>query len=249
MAKYIFNYLLCCILVFIGGCATTQSDLTRFYEVKDINTIEAYEDFLAKFPNSSYADEAKERIENIKEEAKAAVEFKRIPCNIKDLEDYVKKYPTGRVSDKARKKIEDLIIEEIMKNGIANRFTILELKPEKEGYVGSCTIMDMSMSKHSGIKSSIISSFYQTSVKGHCVMCMEYPEDKIIIGSNFAALWPLGNGSVLRFKGKIPFKEFIFEGQENDPLVFIFCEEAGFVYVKGSGLVTLKDGKIISLPN
>jgi hypothetical protein len=59
----------------------------------------------------------------------------------------------------------------------------------------------------------------------------------------------VGDGSILRFKGAVKYYNFIFNGEANDPLVFMLTKQYGFVYISGKGMVTSPEGQVTQLPD
>jgi hypothetical protein len=194
----------------------------------DTTNIHDLEAFIGKYPTGPASENVRECARRLME-AKAEEEFTAVDkTNILELEAFVRKYTTGHASMTARQQIEDLIIEEIKREGVGDRFKISEIAPHKGGDVGSCTIM-----------TGLLPDYW--------TLVMEYPKDRVPISMSRTNL-PRANGSVLRFKGVISFEEYTFDGEFTHPLVFIFWAGVGFVYVTGNGVVTLKDGERVTLP-
>jgi len=65
------------LLLFLSGCATLKSD---FEQAKRIDSIQAYDEFLKKYPNSEFSNQALIRMEEllkIQEKIQAEEEKKR----------------------------------------------------------------------------------------------------------------------------------------------------------------------------
>jgi len=81
------------------GCATTKSDWEK---AQRLNTIEAYQEFLRKYPNSEFTSDAKKKMEILEwEKAKQ-------DDTIKAYQEFLRKYPNSEFTSDAKKKIEIL---------------------------------------------------------------------------------------------------------------------------------------------
>ncbi len=61
------------------------------------------------------------------------------------------------------------------------------------------------------------------------------------------AFLPMSDGSIHRFIGKHTCFGLQISSQEDDPLTFAVVKDVGYVYLHGTGLVTLKDGREVTL--
>lgn len=123
---------------------------------------------------------------------------------------------------------EDIIIEEIINEGIGDRFVIEEIKPRDDGTECRLTIKEVTS----------LTSRYVT----------EFPEDKILF-SMFGKpeLW--GKFSIHRYDGRIKYADnycFIGEGDIMNRLTFVLLDE-GYVYVRGKGRVILPNKEEVEL--
>ena len=84
-------------LLFLVGCATPKKDWEK---AQRLNTIEAYEEFLQKHPDSEFAYEAKHKIEEL------AWEKVRQKDSINAYENFLQKYPKSKFVTEARHRIE-----------------------------------------------------------------------------------------------------------------------------------------------
>jgi len=75
----------------------------------------------------------------------------------------------------------------------------------------------------------------------------EYPKDYILLSIQNIAMIPEVEGTVLRFKGEVRFRDYIFKGEKSDPLSFLFHKD-GFVYLYGKGELILRDGSMVTFP-
>ena len=66
-------------------------------------------------------------------------------------------------------------------------------------------------------------------------------------GEKLTDLLPMSAGSIIRFIGSVAFEGCTFDGSENDPLSFGLVDGVGFVYLRGSGTVTLAGGQVRKL--
>ena len=94
-------FLLTCVFLLFIGCASMQ---TRWNNAKTEDTIEGYQKFLKKYPESDFAEDANQRIENLRfEEALQKDE-------IVYYENFMKDYPESKFFDQARNKLHDKVI-------------------------------------------------------------------------------------------------------------------------------------------
>ncbi len=101
MNKKLIIPLFLCFLVFIS-CSSEKKD---WKNAESENSITAYEDFLNRYSEGEFTDEARSRIETIYfEKAEAA-------NTIEAFDDFLKRYSEGDFADKARFKIETLYFE------------------------------------------------------------------------------------------------------------------------------------------
>ncbi len=120
---------------------------------------------------------------------------------------------------------EDALVQDVLKNGVQDRYTIKEIQPRNGSPSGSVTM------KSSARRVQFVA---------------QYPKDMTAGDGLLSA--PMGNESVWRFAGKVPLSGYTFEGpDENLPLAFILVEEIGLVHLHGKGKVTFPDGKTVSL--
>jgi len=90
-------------VVFLVGCATMD---TRWQQANSKNTVEAYEAFLQRYPDSHYVLNAKEKIESLHWN-------KAIASNtIQGFERYMKLHSDGRYVGEAKERIESLSVQE-----------------------------------------------------------------------------------------------------------------------------------------
>lgn len=89
-------------ITLFSGCATTEG---RWKKAESLNTIEAYEEFLTKYPQGKFANEARTKIEELY--------FKRaIATNtVAGYEEFLKRYPQGKYVNEAHSRIEELYFE------------------------------------------------------------------------------------------------------------------------------------------
>lgn len=90
------------IMIFLFGCATMES---QFRMAKQKDNIEAYEKFVKRYPNSPFTDEARGRLELLKDEET----FKKVETRntITAYRDFIQKYPNSRFIEVAQKRIEE----------------------------------------------------------------------------------------------------------------------------------------------
>jgi len=120
---------------------------------------------------------------------------------------------------------EDALIEDVVKNGAGDRYTIKEIQP-RTGWPPGSILM-----KSEGGRLRFVSQF---------------PKDMTASDGILSA--PMGNQSVWRFVGKAPLSGYTFEApDENRPLTFILLEEIGLVHLYGRGSVTFPDGRSVTI--
>ncbi|MFX0136392.1 MAG: hypothetical protein ACFFDN_22310 [Candidatus Hodarchaeota archaeon] len=93
------NILISLVIIFIAGCASQKSMYNKAYKA---NTVEAFEEFIQKYPEGVYAEQAKKLIQEI--EFNKAKEINSIEA----YNNYLKKYTEGEFSKEAKKEIEGI---------------------------------------------------------------------------------------------------------------------------------------------
>jgi len=113
------------VLIFIMvGCA---SMLSRYNKVKEIDTIEAYEEFIQKYPDSEFAKEAKKSIEELK------YEKTKSENTIEAFQRFIEKYPGTEFLKEANKRIEKLEYEKSKSENTIEAFQrFIERYPDTE---------------------------------------------------------------------------------------------------------------------
>jgi hypothetical protein len=112
--KYIYHVLIIFLLLFLYGCT---SEKQSWEEIQDSYSIEAYQNFLIKYPNSDKKHIALEKIEYL-------TYFEaEIHNSIKELQKYLALYPNGKY-----KKEVNLLLDEIDYNEAIYRKTKESLK-------------------------------------------------------------------------------------------------------------------------
>ena len=94
------------IFAFISSCATMHRN---WEAAKSTDTIQAYEEFLKRYPEGKFSDEACSRLEELY--------FQRATKanTIEVYREFLKRYPWGRFSDKARSRLEELYFQRASK--------------------------------------------------------------------------------------------------------------------------------------
>ena len=143
-------------------------------------------------------------------------------------EEFLRAYPSGALYWDGRGATEDIILDEIAKNGVGQRFTIKEILPQKCSSTGSLTLLKKS-------SDSAVTSFMTL-----------YPKDKLVFDRMGEPVICMGNKSIWRFIGKVEFfcEGCIFDGADREPLSFMLVDPVGFVYLDGKGTVTVKDRQV-----
>jgi len=94
------------LIVVISGCATASS---AFKSAKQEDTVAAYEEYLAKYPDSEFSRQAETRLEEL------YFEKARKADTIEAYKDYLEKYPDGKYAEQAKPRLEELSFEEARK--------------------------------------------------------------------------------------------------------------------------------------
>lgn len=111
------------------GCDKSKSDWER---TEQLNTIEAYEEFLSMHPQSKFADNARQKVEKL-------VWDKTLKENtIEAYQKFISKYPQSTFAENARQKIEEL--------GIPKAFKGFWVKQDKDGkQIGNIEVTENSI--------------------------------------------------------------------------------------------------------
>jgi len=97
--KYITKLLVIVVLIFfIVGCASIAS---RYSEVRGIDTIEAYEEFIQKYPDSEYANKARMQIDELSAKTKNTIEVYR---------EFIVRHPESEFVKEAKVRIKELFL-------------------------------------------------------------------------------------------------------------------------------------------
>lgn len=215
----------------VGPPPAALREMSAWRDAESQDTIGAYEAYLAAYPTGGWAEEARMRIEEVKNDAERLNELEKIGIDLTALRQFIQKYPTGTRKSAAilaRQRLEDLIIDSIRKEGPGNRFVIEGIIPVAGQPTGSCTIKRLN--------------------KSLLALGLDYPKDRVP-SVNGIPVAPTGAGSVMRFRG--PYGDFfghMIEGDVKEPLAFVLLDGMGMVYVTGKGKVTLKNGTLVTLP-
>ncbi len=90
------------IVIFFFGCASMEA---QFRMAKQTDNIETYDKFVSRYPNSPFTEEARKRLEQLKDE-KA---FREVEARntITMYRDFIEKYPNSRFIELAKKRTEE----------------------------------------------------------------------------------------------------------------------------------------------
>lgn len=127
---------------------------------------------------------------------------------------------------------ENLLILHIKGMGPSGRFTIEDIRPTHDGPGGRFTLSQEP--KHSG-----------TGKLDVWEANLEKADDFIPITNNKPIID--ADGTLIRFKGEVIFKEHVFKGSVSDPIAFYLTKDYGLVYLRGEGTVLLKSGEKVTL--
>lgn len=159
--------------------------------------------------------------------------------------------PSSKLYWLARERIEKLIISEMARNGIGQRFRLKAFQPKEDSGVGSLTIeaVQFSPSVQEGYATKIE---FEKGKSDFVEVKSLYPGDKIAFGfsvdSGLSFNPPMGNRSVIRFIGKVSLGDDTVDGESKEPLSFLLLKPFGAVYLDGRGTVVTSSGETLSLP-
>jgi len=218
-----------------------NTEETAWAKVNGLETA-SLEAFLKDFPNGQHTQEATRALSLQKDFNKAstlntvAAYRTFLALFNSDPAETLSSHPRAPLSKlywTAREKIEKVVISQIDKGGVGQRFCIKEFQPQDDSYTGTITVMEGKLS-------------------GHLILTILYPEDALRSGpiglGGFDVSPPRGNRSTIRFIGKVPVGDGItIEGDAKEPLSFFLLKPNGAVYLDGRGTV-VTGGKPVSLP-
>jgi outer membrane protein assembly factor BamD (BamD/ComL family) len=131
------------ILLFTGGCAKIKWDAAN-----EGRSVDSYEQFLAQYPNSEYAGEAKRRIEELSfEEAKQV-------NTIEAFEAFINRFPNSKFAHEAQAQIEVLFFQKAKRENsilayeeFIRRFPLSPLKDEAQSNLESIYVIHFQTAK------------------------------------------------------------------------------------------------------
>jgi hypothetical protein len=105
-------------MVLIVGCASVES---HYKETRELDTIEAYEEFIQKYPDSEFANEAKKRLEHL-ESSQKDFEVAKIKNTIESYKEFIAKYPENEHVKEAEVRIREITLRKKTINDIIEVF-------------------------------------------------------------------------------------------------------------------------------
>ena len=235
-------------------------------EAQKLDTIEAYQWFLRKYHQSKFAAEARARIKKLQAEEKLKRIFERAKTPLQ-LEGSLRTHP-----DMAKyivPRLEQAILQEIRNKGVGNRLVIQEFTPQIDGVTLSATISvndksviidfefpgDQCLISASGPGMQFTGFARYSETKGIPNEIAVPKEDlKYILFAlpNWQEQGGMtlgGNYGIHRFDGAIEINGYRFVGMGNktNRLTFALIENVGYIYLRGKGMVVLKNGEEVKL--
>jgi len=122
-----FSMLLIVSAVWLVGCATTKVDWKRAHK---LGTLEAYQEFLQKYPASELANNAKREIEKL-EWQKTRQQGAQEPYYV-----FLRKYPKSEFADDAERELEKLNWEEARQQGTQESFRLFLQRHPRGKFAG-----------------------------------------------------------------------------------------------------------------
>jgi len=115
-----------CLIPFIVGCASVSY---LYNKARELDTIEAYEEFIQKYPDSKLANEAKKRIEEL-EASKKDFETAKTKNTIESYNEFIIKHPESEYVKEAKLKIREISLRKKNINDVIKIFIDHGLKGE-----------------------------------------------------------------------------------------------------------------------
>lgn len=220
------------LIALVTGCATFMQE-SAWQKAAEQDTVDAYDAFAVQYPDGKYTPYARARA---KVKAIATVED-------------MKRFLNGRKVDTAEvhvsiPRFEELLVEDIAKNGVGDRFVLTEsmlaFPTDAVSFYGS---------------SSASSTTIQMDGRGIPVPTAEFFRDsesytvlQLFTGGRLLCI-PAGDGCVHRYQGEVRLRDFtlVGDGDWSNRLTFAVIEDVGYVFLRGKGRVEMPDGRTISL--
>lgn len=98
------------LILLIVGCASVAS---HYSEVREIDTIEAYEEFIQKYPDSEFSNEAKEQIDELSAKSKNTIEGYR---------EFIARHPESDFVKEATVRIKEIFLIDKTINDLISLF-------------------------------------------------------------------------------------------------------------------------------
>jgi len=146
------------------------------------------------------------------------------------LRELITAYRKFNVVANARARLAQLLVQRVDQNKLLPKLAIEGIASEPAAPAGFVTIRTMSA--------------------GGSVVLVDHPQGEGVGMVGVTAL-PRGVGSTYCFKGPFTWRvgtdAYDFKGSEEDPLIFALLARRGFVYLMGTGEVTMPGGKVVKL--
>src|SRR5580700_5706993 len=100
---------MCCAVVLVmSGCSRQQSD---WQKTRETNTVEAYEQFLKKYPSGEFTAQAQARVKEMYEERDW--QKARDADTPEAYQAFLKQYPEGKWTEEARIRVENFTLAQV----------------------------------------------------------------------------------------------------------------------------------------
>ena len=262
-----FSTLLFLVLV-VGGCATTKGDWEK---AQNFDTIEAYQTFLQKNPESEFTAYAKRRIERLK------WENAQRRYSIESYEEFLREHPQSEFKEQAKEKIEQIraandvtkqeqeLLVEVKKENSVKRYTIPNVPLRCDdinvlllgrnefqilslnclsSYTSLNPVSVTIMSKNTMlemIKDDDMSELVVRAAWGNLFYFKEFSTDNLPKTVSGDYLPPLADGSIHRIFGTLVSGEYKFISEDDK------FNRLTFAVIRDRGYVYLRGrGKVIS---
>jgi hypothetical protein len=238
-----------------------------------INTIESYQEFLSKYPQSEYSSLAKSKIIDF--------EYEEIKSQntINSLEAFLTKYPESKYTEEAEKTLKEMkfernereLVKSVLLEGVGNKYVISDIKAIVNSPEGCLSIIQIKRPDVLEIRfiseypNDIgISTIYQEKLlpsggKSYSFYQLNLKTGRTSMNASTNQTpqlpkLPLGNGSLHRYKTTVYLEDIGLSSSivskieviGYNPVAFLVTEE-GYVHLYGNGKVILKNGESIMI--
>jgi hypothetical protein len=227
------------VLALVAGCATTLRD---WIIAKQENTPAAYREFLTSHPNSEYSLAAEERA-LLTEVIWHGVGARFVADEKAVLEAKYVYFVAGRIGNQHMYSYGDCDFD-------------CGLRPVSVTLTSAEHMQEVLKESQEQPESSYGEWFSRTAFSGYAgkvVFRPEFEGDSMEAAAGYSVSprfhAPLANGSIHRFDGRVRMGDYVFinRGGPTNRLTFGLLKGKGYVYLRGKGVVVLKEGKEVEL--